>query len=149
MTTSFPDPQHASFAARVAFAPSGAREWTANEDEAGEHHGAVRLNEKIPPATAQLAPGEVLSLPRALAMANYQNERLALSGEDYVQSLIERDRSASKLLPTIGIGGSSARAGPASRNRAVRRKRSVPSNAPPRCGKVRSSKRCARSRWTS
>lgn len=45
MTTSYPDPQHASFAARVAFAPSGAREWTANEDEAGEHHGAVRLNE--------------------------------------------------------------------------------------------------------
>ncbi|MCX5683435.1 MAG: TolC family protein, partial [Planctomycetota bacterium] len=62
------------------------------------------LDEKIPPAAAQLAPGEVLSLPRALAMANYQNERLAMSGEDYVQSLIERDRSASKLMPSIGIG---------------------------------------------
>ena len=62
------------------------------------------LDEKIPPAAAALAPGEVLTLPRALAMANYQNERLALSGEDYVQALIERDRSASKLLPAISIG---------------------------------------------
>jgi len=62
------------------------------------------LDEKIPPAAATLEPGEVLTLPRALAMANYQNERLALGGEDYVQMLIERDRSASKLLPSIGIG---------------------------------------------
>jgi outer membrane protein TolC len=62
------------------------------------------LDEKILPAAAALAPGEVLTLPRALAMANYQNERLALSGEDYVQALIERDRSASKLLPAISIG---------------------------------------------
>jgi hypothetical protein len=44
------------------------------------------LDEKIPPAAATLEPGEVLTLPRALAMANYQNERLALGGEDYLQA---------------------------------------------------------------
>ena len=45
MTRALPDPQHGSIVARVALAPADAREWTANADDADEHHGAVRLNE--------------------------------------------------------------------------------------------------------
>jgi hypothetical protein len=40
-----PSSEHAAVATRVALTPSDSREWTANEDDAGEHHGAVRLNE--------------------------------------------------------------------------------------------------------
>ena len=48
-------------------------------------------------------PGEVLSLQRALLLANRDNERLAIAGEDYLQALIEKDRSAASFLPTVGI----------------------------------------------
>jgi len=53
-----------------------------------------------PPAPA---PGEVLTLRQALALANAHNERLGLGGEDYLQALIERDRAASALLPSINL----------------------------------------------
>jgi outer membrane protein TolC len=60
------------------------------------------LDQRLPqPAT--LAPGQVLTLRDALAMANRHNERLALSGEDYLQALIAKDRAASVFLPSVGI----------------------------------------------
>ena len=49
------------------------------------------------------SPGETLSLQRALLLANRDNERLALAGEDYLQALIEKDRAAASFFPTVGI----------------------------------------------
>src|SRR5687768_4175083 len=49
------------------------------------------------------SPGETLSLQRALLLANRDNERLALAGEDYLQALIEKDRAAASFWPTVGI----------------------------------------------
>ena len=47
------------------------------------------------------SPGESLSLKRALALANANNEQLAGSGEDYLQALIDKDRAFARFLPTI------------------------------------------------
>ena len=48
-------------------------------------------------------PGETLSLQRALLLANRDNERLAIEGENYLQALIEKDRAAASFLPTLGV----------------------------------------------
>lgn len=47
------------------------------------------------------SPDENLSLKRALALANANNEKLAQSGEDYLQALIDKDRAFARFLPTI------------------------------------------------
>jgi outer membrane protein TolC len=54
------------------------------------------------PAVAY-APGDPLSLSDALLLANQHNEQLAVSGENYVQALIDKDRAASAFLPTIAL----------------------------------------------
>jgi outer membrane protein TolC len=71
-----------------------------NAREAAKYRGV--LDQRLPQPTT-LAPGQVLTLREALAMANRHNERLALSGEDYLQSLIAKDRAASVFLPSVGI----------------------------------------------
>jgi outer membrane protein TolC len=48
-------------------------------------------------------PGETLTLERALLLANRDNERLAISGENYLQALIEKDRAAAAFFPTVGL----------------------------------------------
>lgn len=48
-------------------------------------------------------PGEPLSLRQALDLANRQNERLAIEGENYLQALIERKRAAAAFLPTVSL----------------------------------------------
>src|SRR3954470_8817425 len=48
-------------------------------------------------------PGETLTLERALLLANRDNERLAISGENYLQGLIEKDRAAAIFLPTVAL----------------------------------------------
>jgi outer membrane protein TolC len=53
--------------------------------------------------TAPLARGEELTLLRALRLANQDNERLAIRGEDYVQALADKDRAFSNFLPTISL----------------------------------------------
>lgn len=40
----YPTPAHALLASRTAYGPVS-HEWTANEDDAGEHHGLLDLNE--------------------------------------------------------------------------------------------------------
>src|SRR5688500_1626329 len=47
------------------------------------------------------APGAPLTLRQALDLANRQNERLAIEGENYLQALIERKRAAAAFLPTV------------------------------------------------
>lgn len=55
----------------------------------------------------QIAPSEVfnptdpLTLQEALGIANTHNETLALSGENYLQTLINKDRAFARFLPTI------------------------------------------------
>ena len=60
------------------------------------------LLEQEPPAP--LAEGETLTLGRALALANHVDERLASSGEGYLQAVIDRSREAALLYPQIGLG---------------------------------------------
>jgi outer membrane protein len=52
------------------------------------------------PAFAQ---GQPLTLRQALDLANRQNERLAVEGENYLQALIERKRAAAAFLPTVSL----------------------------------------------
>ncbi len=54
----------------------------------------------LPPAPA---PGAPLSLDDALRLANAYNERLSMEGENYLQALIDRQRAASSLLPTLDL----------------------------------------------
>lgn len=58
-----------------------------------------------PPTTAP----PVLTLTGALAMANAHNERLAVSGETYVQALIDKDRAVAAFLPTVTLSASQLR----------------------------------------
>ena len=48
-------------------------------------------------------PGEGLPLQTALLLANQNNEQLALSGETYIQALVEKDRATANFLPTITL----------------------------------------------
>ena len=61
------------------------------------------LDQGAPPAPAS-QPGEALSLQEALRLANQYNERVAISGESYVQALVARDQAISAFLPTLALG---------------------------------------------
>ena len=54
-----------------------------------------------PPAIPDYTNG--MSLQTALLLANRNNEQVSLSGEDYLQSLIDKDRAYSNFLPTISL----------------------------------------------
>lgn len=60
--------------------------------EAGDGAGGVD-------ASAPLS----LSLSRAQALCVRRNETLAIHGEEYVRALVERDRRAATLLPTVSL----------------------------------------------
>jgi outer membrane protein TolC len=55
------------------------------------------------PRVPEYAPGETLNLPRAMALANQNNEQLGLRGEEYVQALINKNRVAAAFLPTVSF----------------------------------------------
>ncbi|MCC7146873.1 MAG: TolC family protein [Phycisphaeraceae bacterium] len=67
----------------------------------------AQLDEHRPGATlAAAAPIEAeqtLTLREAMAMANRDNQQLAIRGEDYVQALIDKDRAFAEFLPTISL----------------------------------------------
>lgn len=44
-----------------------------------------------------------LSLGEAMALANHNNEELALSGEDYVQALVAKSRAAAEFAPSLSL----------------------------------------------
>ncbi len=46
-------------------------------------------------------PGEPLTLKQALLLANANNEQLAMAGEDYLQTLINKKRAYAAFLPKI------------------------------------------------
>lgn len=56
----------------------------------------------------QVAAGQSLTLRQALDLANRQNERLAIEGENYLQALIERKRAGAAFLPTVSLAPSYA-----------------------------------------
>lgn len=55
------------------------------------------------PAPAPLKPGEALTLGRALALANADNEQIASQGETYLQSLVDKNRAVAAFLPTVSF----------------------------------------------
>jgi len=66
------------------------------------------LDAKMPASRPAPAADEPLTLDQALALANRQNERLALTGEDYLQALIEKDRAVAAFFPRIDLKASHA-----------------------------------------
>jgi outer membrane protein TolC len=60
------------------------------------------LDAKVP-APPAYEPATPLSLREAMALANRNNEQLAVRGEDYVQALIDKKRAAAAFLPTISF----------------------------------------------
>ena len=49
------------------------------------------------------SPDEELTLEKALSLANQDNERIGLSGDNYLQALINKDRATSAFLPTVSL----------------------------------------------
>jgi outer membrane protein TolC len=47
--------------------------------------------------------GQPLSLERAIQLANQDNEQIALSGENYLQALIDKNRAVADFLPTVSF----------------------------------------------
>ncbi len=52
---------------------------------------------------APYVDGTELSLPHAMALANRDNEQIAIRGEDYVQAVITRQRAVAAFLPTLSF----------------------------------------------
>jgi len=47
--------------------------------------------------------GQPLSLTRAMALANHDNEQIGLSGENYLQAIINKNRAVANFLPTVSF----------------------------------------------
>lgn len=60
----------------------------------------------LPQAAAPYAAGEAMSLTDALRLTIANNERLSIEGESYLQSLLDRQRAAASILPTLDAFGS-------------------------------------------
>ncbi len=61
------------------------------------------LNKSSRQAPKPLEPNQPLTLVTAMEMANWHNEQLAMKGEQYLQSLIDKDRAVSNFLPEIAF----------------------------------------------
>ena len=48
-------------------------------------------------------PGDTLPIQTAMLLANQNNEQLGISGETYIQTLINKDRATANFLPTITL----------------------------------------------
>jgi hypothetical protein len=55
------------------------------------------------PRPKSYQPGEALSLNRAMALANQDNEQIGLQGENYVQAMIAKSRAVAAFLPTVAL----------------------------------------------
>ncbi len=63
------------------------------------------LDAGAPPAVTR-GENDALSLEQALVLVNRHNERLAMQGENYLQSLIDKDRAVAAFLPTVSFAPS-------------------------------------------
>jgi len=61
------------------------------------------LDAGMPAPSPAPAADEPLTLQQALALTNRRNEQLALTGEDYLQSLIEKDKAVAAFFPRIDL----------------------------------------------
>jgi len=62
-------------------------------------------------SAAQFHSEDSLTLKAALGLANAHNEQLAMAGEDYLQTLIDKDRAFVAFLPTISFAPAFMRQG--------------------------------------
>lgn len=69
--------------------------------EVGRYRSVVEIEAPAP----EHRPGEPLSLAMAARLTNAVNERLSIEGEAYLQALIDRQRAASALMPTLDLFG--------------------------------------------
>jgi outer membrane protein len=60
------------------------------------------------PEPVEPVPAGPLSLGQALLIANAHNERLSISGEEYLQALIDKDRAFAGFLPRVSLAPSYA-----------------------------------------
>jgi len=68
-----------------------------------DHYRKV-LERELPTAGVDdYVPGAPLTLEHALRLAARDNEEIALSGENYLQALIDKDRAAAAFLPTVAL----------------------------------------------
>jgi outer membrane protein len=79
-----------------------------NQAKEVAHYRKVLDDNRLPAAPVQdeAADAEAtrpLTLAEAMALANKQNEQLGRSGEDYVQSLIDKNRAVANFLPTVSV----------------------------------------------
>jgi outer membrane protein TolC len=51
----------------------------------------------------EFSTGDPLPLETALLLANTNNERIGVGGENYLQALIDKDRAAASFLPTVSL----------------------------------------------
>jgi len=72
-----------------------------NQDKEVAQYRKV-LNARAP-ATMPFDHGSALTLRKAMLLTNQHNEQLSIEGENYVQSLIAKDRAFSGFLPTISL----------------------------------------------
>ena len=63
------------------------------------------LDAGAPPAVTR-GENDALSLEQAFVLVNRHNERLAMQGENYLQSLIDKDRAVAAFLPTVSFAPS-------------------------------------------
>ncbi len=61
------------------------------------------IEKNLPPLAQLPAANEPLSLESALRIANTNNERLNISGEDYLQAIIAKRRAIAGFLPTVSF----------------------------------------------
>jgi outer membrane protein TolC len=72
-------------------------------DQAREVRTYRKVIDGNEPKPEPLLPGETLTLVRALALANADNEQIASQGESYLQALIAKNRAFASFLPTVSF----------------------------------------------
>ncbi len=73
-----------------------------NQQKEVAHYEKILHAHPATTAAALRVPREC-TLAEAMRLANDNNEQLAISGEDYLQALIARNRAFASFLPTIGL----------------------------------------------
>lgn len=74
---------------------------TDQRQDVSEYRKALELGEPT-----EFRAGDPLSLQTAVLLTNQANELLAFEGENYLQAIIDRQRSVASFLPTIGLAPS-------------------------------------------
>ncbi len=72
-----------------------------NQKEEVAHYQKILHSQ---PAVAAVKIPAVLALSQAMRLANNNNEELAISGENYLQALIAKDKAFATFMPHVGIG---------------------------------------------